>query len=121
MSYTKKHIIAIILGLIFAVTCAVLSKTYRPYIYTNHINDFHLADTIPNWLALPSGTLFFWGLHKGCNTFKKGILCAVVGIIVYEFILSATFDWYDIIATILSGSGTYFIYLIYKYFQSKKL
>jgi hypothetical protein len=22
--------------------------------YLNHINDFHLADTIPNWLAVPA-------------------------------------------------------------------
>jgi hypothetical protein len=121
MSYTKKHIIAIVLGLIIAVICAVLLKTYRPYIYTNHINDFHLADTMTNWLALPSGTLFFWGLHKGRDTFKKGILYAIVSLIVYEFILSRTFDWYDIIASILSGCVTFIIYLVYKSFQSKKL
>jgi hypothetical protein len=119
MGYTKKHIIAIISGLLIVFICTVLSKTYRPYIYANYINDFHLADTITNWLALPAGTLFFWGLHKGNDSFKKGILYAVVGLIIYEFI-GLTFDWYDIIATILSGGVTFLIYLAYKYFQSKK-
>jgi hypothetical protein len=119
MGYTKKHIIAIVSGLIIALICAVLSKTYRPYIYKNHINDFHLADTITNWLALPAGTLFFWGLRKGRNTFKKEILPGIAGLIIYEFIFPATFDYMDIIATILSGGVTFCIYMIYKYSQNR--
>ena len=31
----------------FFILGIVLSNTYRPYIYENHIFDFHLADTIP--------------------------------------------------------------------------
>lgn len=57
MGYTKKHIISIIAGLIVALICAVLLKTYRLYIYENHINDFHLADTISIWF-LPA--ILWW-------------------------------------------------------------
>ncbi|GHV09519.1 hypothetical protein FACS1894162_0250 [Bacteroidia bacterium] len=118
MGYAKKYIVAIISGLLIAFICFVLTNTYRPYIYANHINDFHFADTITNWLALPAGTLFFWGLHKGRYSFKKEILYAIGGLIIYEFI-GLTFDWYDIIATILSGGITFLFYFTYKYFQNK--
>lgn len=121
MIYTKKQIFAIVAGLIIALISGVLSKTYRPYIYENQINDFHIADTISNWLAVPAATLFLWGLEKGKYTFKKGILYSVIAFIIFEFILSTTFDVLDIIATILSGCVTYLIYLTYKYFQNKKL
>ena len=33
----------------FFILGIVLSNTYRPYIYENHIFDFHLADTIGNF------------------------------------------------------------------------
>ena len=33
----------IISGILIAVIGLVLSHTYRPYVYENHINDFHLA------------------------------------------------------------------------------
>ena len=117
MGYTKKHIVAVVSGLIVACICVVLSKTYRPYIYENHINDFHIADTISNWLAVPAATLFLWGIFKGRTKFKKGILYSVITFIIYEFILSATFDFWDIIATVLSGGITYLIYifLLYSY------
>jgi hypothetical protein len=118
MGYTKKYIIAMVLGLGIAAICAILSKTYRPYIYENHLNDFHLADTFPNGLALPAGTLFLWGLFKGKGTFKKDILYGIISLIIIEFILSATVDYRDIIATILSGGVTFCIYRIYKYSQN---
>jgi hypothetical protein len=119
-SYTKKHIIAIVSGLFIAVICLILSKTYRPYIYENNINDFHLADTFPNWLAVPAGTLFLWGLFKGKETFKKDILYGVISFILIEFLLSATIDYRDIVATLLSGGGFFSIYMIYKYLGKGK-
>jgi hypothetical protein len=122
MAYTRKHIIAMISGLLIALSCGILSKTYRPYIYENHINDFHLADTIPNWLAVPAVTLFLWGLSKGKiykYNFKMGIVCSAMSIVFFEFILSATFDYWDLIATILSGGVTFCIYMIYKYSQNR--
>lgn len=36
----------IISGILIAAIGLVLSHTYRPYVYENHINDFHLADVI---------------------------------------------------------------------------
>ncbi len=43
----KQYKIPYILGaLFFFILGVVLSNTYRPYIYTNHIYDYHFADTI---------------------------------------------------------------------------
>ena len=120
MGYTKKHIIAIISGLFIVLISGLLSKTYRPYIYSHHISDFHFADTITNWACVPVASLFFWGIYKEKYSFTKCIIYSVISFVVFEFIFTLTFDWYDIIATILSGCVTFLIYLAYKYFQSKK-
>ena len=34
----------IISGILIVAIGLVLSHTYRPYVYENHINDYHLAD-----------------------------------------------------------------------------
>ena len=44
----------IILGILIAVIGLVLSHTYRPYVYENHINDFHLADVIGSVVCVPT-------------------------------------------------------------------
>jgi len=38
-------------GIAFTVLCFILSYFYRPYAYSHHLNDFHLADIIPVSLA----------------------------------------------------------------------
>ena len=96
MRYTKKHIIAIISGLTIALIGAILSKTYRPYIYENNINDFHLADTITSWICVPALSLFFWGISK--DKFQKCFIGSFLGMLFCEFFLGLTFDLHDIIA-----------------------
>jgi len=113
MNYSKKHIAAIILGLFIAIIGIILSNTYRPYIYKNQIYDFHLADTIGNWVAIPASTLFFWGIKKGRRKFTKELSTAILAILIYEFTLS-TFDWWDVLVTFISAGITYLFYLLYK-------
>ena len=48
----------------FFILGIVLSNTYRPYIYENHIFDFHLADTIGNLVAVPSLSLLLLAMRK---------------------------------------------------------
>ena len=43
----------IISGILIAAIGLVLSHTYRPYVYENHINDFHLADVIGSVVCVP--------------------------------------------------------------------
>ncbi len=120
MRYLKIHIIAMVLGFIIVLISFLLSITYRPYIYQNHIYDFHIADTYSNWLAVPASTLFFWGYGKGKYKINKIILGSVIGFIIYEFILSGTLDILDIIATLLSGSIIFIIYKLYTKHKTRK-
>jgi hypothetical protein len=96
-------------------------KIYRPYIYSNHIFDFWIADTIGNF----TGTIaiIFFDLAGVNPSYKIGrwlILFITFGLIVYElvqYILPGrnTCDWRDIVATIVAGFISFGLYeLIYK-------
>jgi len=114
MKYSTKQTIAIISGVFIALFGGVLSHTYRPYVYSHHINDFHFADTIGNLVCVPATALVLWALFRGKYSFPKGILYSIIVFIIFEFIVSVTFDWFDIIATLFSGIVTYLIYFLYK-------
>ncbi len=102
----------VILGSSIGIAGLILSYTYRPYIYENHIYDFHIADTIGSIVCVPAATLFFYGFNRSYS-FAKLILAFTLTYILYEllglFSIHGTFDYYDIIATIMSGMCTYFI------------
>lgn len=51
----------IISGILIAAIGLVLSHTYRPYVYENHINDYHLADVIGQYrLRTGCGIMRLW-------------------------------------------------------------
>ena len=96
-------------------------KIYRPYIYANDIFDYWIADTIGNF----TGTIaiIYFDLAGVNPYYKKGrwfILLITSGLIVYEIVQyflpgRNTFDWRDIIATIMAGVISFGLYeLIYK-------
>lgn len=87
---------------------------YRPYIYNNKINDFHIADTLGNTFGtLP--TIFFLIVILS-NDIKKGnylIKLGTFSVIVFELLhplLGKPIDIWDMIATILAGVASYLIY-----------
>lgn len=84
---------------------------YRPYIYANKLNDFHIADTLGNSFgAMP--TMFF--LAAAFSTEKtKGrffIILGTISVVVFELahpLLGKAIDLYDIVATLLTGIFSY--------------
>ena len=106
----KKYIIA---GLLIAALGQVLTHTYRPYIYENHIADFHIADTIGSLLCVPAATLCFYGFSNK-YTINKLIFMTTLVYISYEFLgllhIHGTFDFYDIIAIIISSICSFYIF-----------
>ena len=89
------------LGLLFVFT-------YRPFIYSNHINDWHLADSISNIVAVPAAAFFYYAFYKSIRLTKLAILVQVFFIwCFYEVALSQTFDWWDILATMIMCFVTY--------------
>ena len=67
----------------FFILGIVLSNTYRPYIYENHIFDFHLADTIGNLVAVPSLSLLLLAMRK-YESLSKAILYSIFVFTLYE-------------------------------------
>lgn len=103
--------------LLLCVLCAgigwILSFTYRPYIYANHINDWHLADTIGNIVAVPATAFLFYAVQK---TIRQTILAVLTldffSWCLYELVFSMTFDWWDILTSFLMCLITYPLLLI---------
>ena len=93
----------IAVSLCIGIVALIINSTYRPYIYSNHINDWHLADSFPNFLAVPACQFMMLGLSKNNKLQLHAqfiVICS--GLIFYEF-LSLTFDYFDMAATIISG------------------
>lgn len=116
LSQTKYLWMLIILLSIIAI---IFKSTYRQYIYVNHINDYGLADSSPNFFAgLIIVLLYFVQEQK--TTLQKHALFAAVGLVGYELIQGSVFknnifDYKDIIASIL---GAFIGYLICSRFKS---
>ena len=103
--------------LLFALFCfgfgLFLNFTYRPYVYKNHINDLHLADVIGNIVAVPAAAFFFYAMNKSIRYNKFAIL--VIDFLLwcfYEVTFSNTFDWWDILASLIMCFVTYSILLV---------
>ncbi len=112
---TKKRAINLFIGIIAILIYEFLGRPiYRPYIYNNKINDFHIADTLGNSLGTVA-TIFvligFLGSSKDQHLFI--IKAITIGVVVYELahpLLGKTIDPFDVIATIISGAICLFMY-----------
>lgn len=101
---------------IFLLLTTFMSTIYRNYIYVNNINDYGLADIFPNIGAVITASFLFMAREK-YKEYKDELIVmlgAVIGFIVYEFIQInlpiSTFDWKDIIGTIVGGFITFIIH-----------
>jgi glycopeptide antibiotics resistance protein len=89
---------------------------YRPYIYSNQINDYHIADTLGNSLALIAAV--FICLFLLTSNFKKGrelLVLVVLIFIVYELmqpLLGKPIDIWDIVATVISGLISWLVFIV---------
>jgi hypothetical protein len=87
---------------------------YRPYIYKNNINDFHIADTLGNSLgtiATIFGFLFLLGGEKKRDRFL--IKTVTISLVVYEVthpLLGKPIDPWDMAATIVTGGLCIILY-----------
>lgn len=99
---------------------------YRPFIYENNINDFHIADTLGNTLG--TATTIFSLIALFSNDTKSGyyfIKLGALSVVVFEMahpLLGKPIDLWDIIATILTGLASYLLYtsLFKKYSNQTK-
>ena len=107
----KARIYSFWFALFLGVVSLVISYTYRPYIYSHHIYDFHLADSFSDLFAVPASLFLGIALDKDFGKYTIGfhIMIICIFLILYEFLISAITDVYDMIAVIVSGIFTWLI------------
>lgn len=87
---------------------------YRPYIYNNKINDFHIADTLGNTFGTMPTIFFLIAILS--NDESKGnylIKLGTISVVVFELahpLLGKPIDIWDIIATICTGFISHLLY-----------
>lgn len=80
---------------------------YRTFIYSNNLNDFHIADTLGNTFGTVTTLFFLVGIFS--NDKIKGnylIKVGTISVVVYELaqpLLGKPIDPWDIVATVLTG------------------
>ena len=100
-------------------------KIYRPYIYSNDIFDYWIADTIGNLTGTIAIVFFDFAVVN--PKYRQGrlfIIIIILGLIVYEllqyFSPKSVSDWRDIIATLIAGFISWGIYeFIFKKYPEK--
>jgi len=114
--------------LIFVFTFIVTEagrKIYRPYIYSNDIFDFWIADTIGNFTGTIAIIFFEFALINPKHMYGRRLLIFITfGLIVYEllqyFSPKSILDWRDMIATLIAGAVSLGIYeLLFKKLKEK--
>lgn len=120
--FTKYKTVNLFIGLSALLIYEFFGRNiYRPYIYANNINDFHIADTLGNTLGTLT-TIFFLIAFLTSDTVKGNyfIKLGTISVVVFEIahpLLGKPIDIWDILATILTGfvSYTLFNYIFRNY------
>ena len=92
---------------------------YRPYIYSNNIYDFHIADTLGNSLGTIAAVFIFISLLSHDHIHGYFLLkITTASIVLYEMaqpLLGKRIDPLDIVATIVTGGICFLVYsLLFK-------
>src|SRR5687767_2744706 len=82
---SKRRIINMLIGLSAVMIYEVARAYYRPFIYSNAVNDFHIADTLGNSLGTVA-TVFVFASLLGRNSKQDHFLIRVlvISVLAYE-------------------------------------
>ena len=116
---SKRRMIHLGIGLGAVVIYELTRAYYRPFIYSNGINDFHIADTLGNSLGTIATVFVFLSVLVRTIADERFLLRAVpISVFVYELahpLLGKPIDVWDLIATAVAG---FFCEVIYKLNQT---
>ena len=102
-------------------------KIYRPYIYSNDIFDYWIADTIGNLTGTIAIIFFEFSIVNPKHRLGRILLILItLGLIVYElfqyFSPRSILDWRDMIATLIGGLISWGIYeFLFKKLKEKEI
>lgn len=104
----SRRIIFFLIFIFLFIFTEIGREIYGPYIYSNGIFDFWIADTIGNFTG--TMTIIFFEMAIINPEYKKGeifLSIIVFGLIIYELVQylipKNIGDWRDIVATLLAG------------------
>jgi len=113
--FTKYKVINLTIGILSLLIYEFIGRQiYRPFIYANKINDFHIADTLGNTFGTMPTIFFLIAIlsndkTKGNYLVKLGTLSVVIFELAHP-LLGKPIDIWDIVATILTGFICHIIY-----------
>lgn len=119
---TRQRIIDLAIGTVILLLHEFIAKPYyRPFIFSNNIFDFHIADTLGNSLGTFAAVFIVAGLvGKDKSKNNPLIKTTILALVVYELLqplLGKPIDPWDIAATLLTGG---FCILLYKTIHNQK-
>jgi hypothetical protein len=115
-TFSRARLINTLVGVTAFALTEIGRDVYRPYVYSQDLNDFGIADMMGNHLG--TVTIVFFTLavsHAGRRDGLVMMAAIVPGLALYEFaqglMRDSTFDWRDVVATLIGGALSILIYL----------
>lgn len=113
--FTKYKLINLTIGLVALLLYEFVGRPYyRPYIYRHNIYDFHIADTLGNSLGTIAAIFIPIAILTNDKTHGYSLIKLItIVVVIYEIVqpvLGRPIDFWDIIATMLSGGISYVIF-----------
>ena len=114
------------MAVIFFFLTEIGRKIYRPFIYSDNIDDYGIADSIGNSGGIIVQIFFMLAVlnSQGKKIFRV-IGFIVIGYILYEILQPyfprGVFDWKDIYGTLIGGLISLFVLIIIKKIVKNKV
>ena len=114
------------IAVLFFFLTEIGRNIYRPFIYSNNIDDYGIADSIGNLGGIIVQIFFMLAI---LNSTRKKIIRVigfiVIGYILYEilqpFLPRGVFDWKDIYGTLIGGVISLIVLLLIKKIVNNKV
>lgn len=122
----SKRIVYFVIAVLFFFLTEIGRNIYRPYIYSNNIDDYGIADSIGNSLGIIVQIFFTLAiLNSPRKKVFRVIGFIVIGYILYEilqpYLPRGVFDWKDIYGTLIGGVISLFILIFIKMIIKNKV
>ena len=112
---SKRRMTLLAIGLSAVGIYEAARAWYRPFVYSQGLNDFHVADTLGNSLGTIATVLVFGSIFGRFHIQTLFVLrAAAMAVAVYELLhplLGKPIDPFDLLATVLAGvicQGVYY-------------
>ena len=111
---SKRRVINLVVGIATLLMYEIARYYYRPFIYSNGINDFYIADTLGNSFGTIATVFIFLGvIGRGGKHDYFLINTVTISVFLYEIahpLLGKPIDPADLVATVVAGGICLLLY-----------